>query len=68
MIIRAPAARLLTRAVRGGRGFKSRPLGASILPFGEFELAGEGSGFWFTVDLDLARFLSATENQFGPFE
>ena len=52
---------MLTRTERGGRGFKSRPLGASIF--------GEGiSAFSFTFDLHFARFLSATENEFSSFE
>src|SRR5437016_2647110 len=59
--MRVPAARLLTRTERGGRGFKSRPLGASILEDGI-------SAFSFTVDLHFPRLLSAAENQFGPLE
>src|SRR5579883_941306 len=59
--ISVPAARLLTRTERGGRGFKSRPLGASIG-------AERVSAFSFTVDLHLACFLSTAENQFGLFE
>src|ERR1700735_2374306 len=59
--IRVPAARLLTRTERGGRGFKSRPLGASIG-------ADMVSAFSFTVDLHLARFLSTAKNQFSLLE
>src|ERR1700753_1604371 len=59
--ISVPAARLLTRTDRGGRGFKSRPLGASIG-------AERVSAFSFTVDLHLACFLSAAKNQFGLLE
>src|SRR5436305_14809384 len=59
--MRVPAARLLTRTERGGRGFSSRPLGASIF--------GDGiSAFSFTVDLHFPRLLSATENQFSLFK
>src|SRR3569833_3897472 len=59
--IRAPEARLLTRTERGGRGFKSRPLGASIG-------LDRVSAFSFTVDLHLARFFPAAENQLSLFE
>src|ERR1700704_5078413 len=59
--MRVPAARLLTRTERGGRGFKSRPLGASIL-------GGGISAFSFTVDLHFPGFLSAAENQFSLFK
>src|SRR3954468_8927538 len=59
--MRVPAARLLTRTERGGRGFRSKPLGASIL--------GDGiSAFSFTVDLHFPRLLSAAENQFSLFK
>src|SRR5437763_4827615 len=59
--MRVPAARLLTRTDRGGRGFKSRPLGASIF--------GDGiSALSFTVNLHFPRLLSAAENQFSLFK
>src|SRR5580658_2394306 len=72
MTIRAPAARLLTRTERGGRGFRSRPLGASIpvsaLAPDAFRLTVGVSGFGFTGDLHFACFLSAAENEFGLVE
>ena len=56
--IRVPAARLLTRTERGGRGFKSRPLGASIVRRG-FQLFRSRSISTFRAFFPLPRINSA---------
>src|SRR3954462_9846714 len=67
--ISAPAARLLTRTGRGGRGCRSSPSGASpkraAVGFG---VPDKVSAFSFTVDLHFACFLAAAQNQFRAFE
>ena len=57
--IRVPAARLLTRTERGGRGFKSRPLGASILGQIGFQLFRSRSISTFRAFFPLPRISSA---------